>query len=56
LQQIATVCNSLQHFSLSASACNSLQQIATITGSKYPSQTTKNPVVEHKGGMRRWVL
>ena len=35
LQQIATV-------------CNSLQQIVTTTGSKGPSQTAKNLVVGHK--------
>jgi integrase len=29
--------------------CNSLQQIATTTGSKGPSETAKTPVVEHKG-------
>jgi len=56
LQQIATACNSLQHFSPTTSACNSLQQIATTTGSKHPSQTAETPVVEHKVGMRRWVF
>jgi hypothetical protein len=34
LQQIATACNSLQHFSPSTYAGNSLQQIATTTGIK----------------------
>jgi hypothetical protein len=53
LKQIATACNSLQHFSPSTSSCNSLQPIATTTGTKHPSQTPENPVVEHKGIVRR---
>jgi hypothetical protein len=52
LQQIATVCNS---FSREPDFCNSLQQIVTTAGSKDPSQTVKNPVVEHKGIVRREV-
>jgi hypothetical protein len=33
-----------------------LQQIATTTGSEDSAQTAKDPVVEHKGGMRRLVF
>ena len=41
--------NSLQQLRLSAGSCNSLQQIATRSGSEDGSQTGKDPVVEHKG-------
>jgi hypothetical protein len=40
--------NSLQQFRLLAGVCNSLQQIATHSGSEDRSRATKNPVVEHK--------
>jgi hypothetical protein len=41
--------NSLQQLRQSARVCNTLQQIATATGSEDGLQTAKRPVVEHKG-------
>jgi hypothetical protein len=35
---------------------NKVQQIATVTTSDDGPQATKNPVVEHKGGMFGWVF
>ena len=54
--QIFGYCNRLkqfvnrpQQFRQSTSICNSLQHIATTTGSEDGPQTAKDPVVEHKG-------
>ena len=61
--QIFGYCNRLkqfvnrsQQFRRSTSICNSLQHIATTTGSEDGPQTAKDPVVEHKGAMRRLVF